>query len=640
MNKWLLCFVLQFFLVMAAIPSFGQQTHITFADNRAYITFDGISSWEFKPVQVGNRFGFDTGTATGAWGYTTKSGNYEIHPLFDKVCHFMHGYAPVKQDGQWGIINTSAEFVIEPAWEKVWSPDNNKETDSLVLRFSGDGVDSEDLYEVDPLEDWTNGFQQGVFPFWNKERWHLTDSSGNLIGNTTYERMLPMAFERAAVFADKLWGYLGSDGRQAIPLRFHEAVSFREGLAAVRQENLWGYIDISGKFVIPEQFERAGNFASGTAIVIAKGNFGIIDRTGRYLLEPEHMYINEMPEPDLFNVCSALETGLFHRTKGMILPVTFSAYEVASDGIIIAHKDNMAGIFDEVGNALFPMTDSAITSLGESCLLISKNHLLSIFDARQKKLIQTDYKRVKKFSDGMAAFQTRGKKWGFLDRQLQPAISASYTWVTDFDKGQAAVDGENGIMIITRDGKPAATPMVNTPSWDKQLNWQLAYFQKRVGVQDSMGAWRVRPEYSVIRVLPTGVMLAKRLNSWVLFPAEKTSAGNTTFDDIGNFSENRCWVKSGGKYGYLDENGKIIIPLQFDEATGMRKGMAAVKKDHLWGFINSQGKQLLPHVYTSVSLQSDDSYVVFAGDQKGYVTTDGNFLPIESEPLPPEEEKQ
>ncbi len=628
-------------LFLSAIPCFAQQTDVTFADNRAYITFKGIENWEFKPIQVGDKFGFDTGEATGAWGITLPSEKVEIHPLFDKVCRFKNGYAPVKLEGSWGIIDTMAEFVVEPAWEKVWSPQNNGEVDRLVMRFSGDGVDPDDLYEVDPLEDWTNGFRPGVFPLWKNERWHLIASSGNLIGSATYESMLPMAFERAAVFADKLWGYVSLDGQLAVPLQFRGSASFREGRAAVRKENLWGYIDISGRFIIPEQFERAGDFASGTAIVIARGNFGIIDQAGNYLVQPEYAYINEMPEPDLFNICSAFETGLFHRTKGMILPVIYDSCSINPDGSILAARDKKQGLFDADGNVLLPPGDAVITSLGNSFLLCVSDTSLSVYDSRQKKLVELDYKTVNKFSEGLAAFQTRERQWGFLDMQLKEKIPPGFIWVSDFSEGQAAVESADGIMIIAKDGQPAAEPkVVKRPIFKHAEGWQLAIFNQRLGVQNAAGIWRVRPEYRDIRAFPSGVLLVQRDKTWTLITAENEPGNRSTFDEVGHVSENRCWVRTGDRYGFLDDTGQMVIPQQYDMARKMKNGMAAVRKNKLWGFIDPQGKELLPNIYTDVQQQDDGTYIVFEGNRKGYVHSNGQFMPAESENLPPELEKK
>ena len=48
-------------------------------------------------------------------------------------------------------------------------------------------------------------------------------------------------------------------------------------------------------------------------------------------------------------------------------------------------------------------------------------------------------------------------------------------------------------------------------------------------------------------------------------------------------------VKVAGKWGYIDNNGRLVIAPQFDEADHFTEGMAAVRKGNKWGFINYKG---------------------------------------------------
>ncbi len=628
-------------LTLCTTLASAQQTHITFAYNRAWLTFTGIDNWEFKPVQVGNKFGFSTGLATGAWGITKPSGEVEISPLFDKVCRFEKGFAAVKNRGYWGVINTSAEYVVEPDFDKVWSPQNNKDTEDLVMRFSGDGVDPDDLYESDPLEDWTNGFNAGVFPLQKDERWYLLDSRGNQIGNVTWELMLPINSGRVAVFADKLWGYLGSDGKLAIKPQFNEAKSFREGLAPVRRANLWGYIDVSGNMVIAEKFERAGDFASGSAIIVASGSFGVIDKAGNYLVKPEYSYINTHEKPELLCVYTAFEAGIFHRSRGWILPAIYDSFSVCPDGSILASLDGKQGLFDQNGRILLPLSDSEITPLGEVYLLAKTAKGLAVYDTRSHQLREFDYQKISSFSDGLAAFKNRDGLWGFLDRDMKEAIPARFIWVSSFINGQAAAEMVEGMMIISSDGRPAEKPDVSVRKiYQHAHGWRYATFHNRVGVQDAEGNWRLRPEYRQIRVFSTGVMLAQRDKTWELITAEAPQGTGMIFKDAGNISENLCWVMSDKGCGYLNGDGKMVIECQYEKAYGFNNGIAAVRKNKLWGFIDVEGKEVLPHIYTEVQHQEDGTWIVFAGDKEGLVLTDGTFEPTEAEPLPPELEPQ
>ena len=71
------------------------------------------------------------------------------------------------------------------------------------------------------------------------------------------------------------------------------------------------------------------------------------------------------------------------------------------------------------------------------------------------------------------------------------------------------------------------------------------------------------------------------------------------YDYIGHsIAENRIVVKNKGKYGFLDTgNLTEVIPLQYDYATGFANGYSAVMIDKTVGFINKDGRIVIPCVY-------------------------------------------
>jgi len=52
-----------------------------------------------------------------------------------------------------------------------------------------------------------------------------------------------------------------------------------------------------------------------------------------------------------------------------------------------------------------------------------------------------------------------------------------------------------------------------------------------------------------------------------------------------------------GKHGYLDESGKIVVEPQFDRAEAFSEGLAPVAKKFEWGFIDKTGKLVIPLQY-------------------------------------------
>lgn len=72
------------------------------------------------------------------------------------------------------------------------------------------------------------------------------------------------------------------------------------------------------------------------------------------------------------------------------------------------------------------------------------------------------------------------------------------------------------------------------------------------------------------------------------------------FQMASDFKNDRAVVvvidKNGykNKYGYIDKSGKMVVEPQYDEAGDFSDGLAVVSKDYRWGFIDPTGKEVIP----------------------------------------------
>ena len=85
---------------------------------------------------------------------------------------------------------------------------------------------------------------------------------------------------------------------------------------------------------------------------------------------------------------------------------------------------------------------------------------------------------------------------------------------------------------------------------------------------------------------------------------------NIDYDEISFFREGLAKVKKDGKYGYIDRAGKEVIPCQYDDADRFNIGLAAVSKDGKYGYIDRMGKEVIPFKYFHACRFSDNGLAV------------------------------
>ena len=69
------------------------------------------------------------------------------------------------------------------------------------------------------------------------------------------------------------------------------------------------------------------------------------------------------------------------------------------------------------------------------------------------------------------------------------------------------------------------------------------------------------------------------------------------YDWKDKYYEGLAWVKLNGKWGFIDKTGKEVIPIKYDGAWYFSEGLASVKLNDKWGFIDKAGKEVTPIKY-------------------------------------------
>jgi len=149
----------------------------------------------------------------------------------------------------------------------------------------------------------------------------------------------------------------------------------------------------------------------------------------------------------------------------------------------------------------------------------------------------------------------------------------------------------DGWIYITRDGEklPGVFEMASS-------------FVNREAAVKFAGAWHIidekgevieETEFTNIKFdlrgahIQGGLVLAKKNGTYQLYNDSLDPISDSVFDDIDiSLNGEPIAFSSGGKWGYIDNSGNVLLEPIFEDAKSFSNGLAAVKYNGLWGFIN------------------------------------------------------
>ncbi len=102
------------------------------------------------------------------------------------------------------------------------------------------------------------------------------------------------------------------------------------------------------------------------------------------------------------------------------------------------------------------------------------------------------------------------------------------------------------------------------------------------------------------------------------------------YDQVLQESESRVAVKLGNKWGYINDAGREVIPLKYEEAGQYAEGLAPVKKGNVYGFIDLEGREVIDFKYEVALPFSQSSAAVRLNGKFGYIDRNGKIqIPFE-----------
>lgn len=398
-------------------------------------------------------------------------------------------------------------------------------------------------------------------------------------------------------------------------LEFDNVYPFRDGLALVEKDDKYGFIDTSGNIIIALEYFDADSFNEGIAIVKKNGKYGCVDTTGNIAIPLEFNEISQLndgflkvkiDEPDYARAIRC-QYGIVSSSGAIIAPVEYGEVGEFIDGLAYVDlKDEFA--YNSVGGFI-DTSGNIVVPTGE-------------------------YEDCKPFSDGLAAVKKDGK-WGFIDTSGNIAIPFIYNAAESFSEGLAAVATQDDEIswlyrwsFIDANGNTIIPPQ---------------YWMSTA----SIGFGREAPIFHEGLALVTKLYEGSAIHGSGFIDKDGNFAVTSSYDEtekyiglqeyeIGFFSEGLAAVKKNGKWGFMDAKENIIVPLEYDEIEPFSDGLARIRKNFKYGFIDTNGNIIVQAEYDEAETFTNEFARVTKNGQTGIIDAKGNIvIPAEYEAISP-----
>ena len=98
------------------------------------------------------------------------------------------------------------------------------------------------------------------------------------------------------------------------------------------------------------------------------------------------------------------------------------------------------------------------------------------------------------------------------------------------------------------------------------------------------------------------------------------------YDYKDDYYEGLAAVRLNGKWGYIDKSGNVVIPLKYDLAYGVKEGLALVKSNGKYGFIDKSGNVVIPLKYDDAASFNEGLALVKLNGKCGFIDKSGNVV--------------
>lgn len=306
-----------------------------------------------------------------------------------------------------------------------------------------------------------------------------------------------------------------------------QAIPFREG-------KLWGLANENADIIIKPQYTYI-DFAYGETnpnlfAVFDKGKWGVIDAKGKIIIPIQFWRVNILPNAIVVGDTPEDKSALYNTEGKLLLPAEYEAIDYVKPynekwrNLLLFHKQGKVGLYDIAQEKIildpkYEIQSISVSNTDAEVFALAQNGKIALFDNKGNKV--SDFK--------------------YLEYGGGTITSEGYAKVQDLNNLWGVVD-KNGKEVVACKYKAMGLSVSN----------QRIAFQ---GENEKWGYLNVNNGEEIVKA---------------------------EYDRARDFSNGFGEVEKNRKIGFVDTNGKLVVPLEYEGALNAQQGICFLMKKGDW----------------------------------------------------------
>lgn len=430
-----------------------------------------------------------------------------------------------------------------------------------------------------------DNISKAYYALYTNDKWGIIDSKGNTIIEPMYQEMIVVLNNNKDVFlctydvneqtGDYKTKVINKENKEIYtkyekvePLENYDADGnawYEKDVLKVLKDGKYGLIDIDGKEILNAEYDKIETLKGlENSILIQKDSkIGLVNKSGATIINPEFTKIEKYDKD-------------------------------YKKGYITINQDKKYGLVTYAGSPILENKYEKILPIyGENYFVIEEKGEQKVINAKGEEVLKEGFDKIIQINSDGVVF-TEDNKYGFMNYDGKVLVKPEYDELKEINKGILKVKDDKEYGIIDINDKEIIEPKYTNIYYEDSADFYVAETENYISeILDTEFKVKLKGIISELNK-ENGYMKIKVENSYKYY--------NFKFEekDVKEIlNTNNLFVSiKDGKYGYTDKDGNVVVDYIYDEAQEQNQyGFAAVKKNNLWGAIDSEGKEVVSPKY-------------------------------------------